>query len=1358
MNDKEQADGKDCVMFEVVVAKWPGSRDVAAVVERLKSLPEVEAVFPECTGAEVKLRVRTSPTALYPKIIEILQGELPAVQMTLRTRIFQIVHLQVEGLRCDGCARKVSAALENVPGVVRAHVLLGLKRARVALDRPVPVSALIQATNAVGKQVTLISKDVEMSCISDADDTSEALRYNCGCGEPSCVGALEPRLRGDAGVRVNREELDTMGCLVNPVGILDLSQPACGCGKRASTRACCSSKSLKTTTVDESATTEKTLKKEALQDKTNLVRTTFSVRGMSCATCVGAIETALRRLAGVQSASVTLLSQKATVTYDGNIVDAGRIQAYIESIGYGAELQSNETLTDGSASHPNRSGTVAGSDRMPLVLCFTDRLKADEAVAALQRTAVAKTFNLVEQKSTGEMDANAALPWWQALYRQWLCMRKRPAPRYALHIWPRDEQSITNISKNMEVSPEASQLNPYARIVAVLQSAGLGGSFDIKDAPNAAKSQDPAETLAARLHREALEWLGRFAFALVFTIPVLVISTVLMNLPTPPPSLRAQVGGSALQVGNLVALVLTTPVQFIAGYPFYRGSYYALLKRRRANMDVLVALSTSIAYFYSLILVILNGANVRFGSGPAFDTSALLITIIILGKWMETVAKRRAASGIESLYALQPQRAFLMARITQRSDDASCTNEGLNEVPQEPCERKPAAERDANPGHPPEPLTAGIHTAQAMESTSEPAVRTSDALPVSTGKSGSLPVASDEQYRGIGDIDAKLLDVGDIIGIKPGERFPADAIVLEGSSTADESMLTGESMRVPKGPGAIVYSGTVNGSHPLIVQATAVGADATLSQIIRLVEEAQAQRAPVEAIADGIAAVFVPGVLVIALVDFLVWMALAQSRVIPSSWYSGKGGPVPFALLFAISTLIIACPCALGLATPTVIMVATSLGAHLGVLFKSGIALEALRSVRCILFDKTGTLTMGRPAVTRHLLLQELEPSIEHGPSSSEREEALLLSIAAIEEHSEHLLARTLLDYIRQRIPDAVLPLARALHVEPGLGIQGIVADHTVHIGSSTWILQVCREPPTDFADTQAVPLEHIEQKLRAIEAGGATVVVAARNWVPQVAFAIEDPIRPESAAVITTLSKRLHISCWMVTGDQAAAAQRVAERVGIPTTRVIAGALPWQKAQAVRACVEAAERGKLPKAAVGSEPAPPVPWMIEALQAESPTQDNSSKKKAWRHRYRVAFVGDGLNDAPALATADVGVAMAAGTQVAAEAGQVVLMRDQLYDLLVAIDLSRAAFRRISLNYVWALGYNLAALPLAAGLFYPAWQQQVPPYIAAIAMAASSVCVTVSSILLELYRPARWCRLSSTVHSPALRSSKHERT
>lgn len=505
------------------------------------------------------------------------------------------------------------------------------------------------------------------------------------------------------------------------------------------------------------------------------------------------------------------------------------------------------------------------------------------------------------------------------------------------------------------------------------------------------------------------------------------------------------------------------------------------------------------------------------------------------------------------------------------------------------------------------------------------------------------------------DRPAAELEAGDRVRVFPGERLPADGVVLQGASAVDESMLTGEPLPAVKGPGERVVGGTLNGEGALLVLVDRVGEDTELAGIVRLVRQVETTRAPVQRLADRVAAVFVPVVLGIAALTFLGWMLL---------------GPEPrllVAVTTAVAVLVIACPCALGLATPTAIMVASGRGARLGALVTSAEAFERLASVRRILFDKTGTLTQGRPELVEVVELEEAA--------------ADLPLVAALEAHSEHPVARSLVSGLAARgIAASRAPVTDAAAL-PGRGMRGTVDGHRVVVGSPALI------------EDDGVDLNNHRTRIAALAARPATPIVAAVDSRVVAVLAVADPVRPEAASAVAALGAR-GIGTGLVTGDVPETAAVVAARIGIPAAAVVARCLPADKVREV-----------------------------QRLRAEL---DGSSG---------VAFVGDGLNDAPALAAADVGVALASGTDIAASAAGLVLSRPDLGILPDAVDLARATLRTIRWNLVWAFGYNVVGIPIAAGVLYPAAGVLLSPEIAAAAMAFSSVFVVTNSLRLARFRP-----------------------
>lgn len=608
-------------------------------------------------------------------------------------------------------------------------------------------------------------------------------------------------------------------------------------------------------------------------------------------------------------------------------------------------------------------------------------------------------------------------------------------------------------------------------------------------------------------------------------------------------------------------IALATPIQFIGGYPFYRGTYYAL-KGKSANMDVLVSLGTSAAYFYSLAIAFFHPAGHLY-----FETSALLITLVLLGKLLENISKGRASRAIRQLMELQPRTAKVI--------------------------------RD--------------------------------------GKEIELPTEE--------------VEIGDRIIIHPGERIPVDGIVLEGNSAVDESMLTGESIPVDKKSGDLLIGGTVNKFGVLIMEAGRVGKDTTLAQIIRLVQEAQGQKAPIQRLADTIASYFVPAVICIALGTFVVWYFIVDA------------GNLTRALMNAIAVLVIACPCALGLATPTSILVATGRGAEKGILIRGGEYLEKAHRLDTIVLDKTGTLTTGQLKLTDIVPVKNKKEERREGEEEEKKNHILLLSARA-EKRSEHPLARPIVQAAEEKGFSIEPP--QEFFVEPGKGIIALIDNQQILIIGNPRLLE---EHQIDLAPAQPT-LEKLARE------GKTSIVLAVDGQVYGV-LGIMDTIKENAAQVIKTLQEQ-GLEVWMITGDSTATAQAIAARAGI--ANFIAEVLPEDKA-----------------------------LEIEILKRKGKT---------------VAMVGDGINDAPALATADIGIAMGSGTDIAMETAAIVLMHSNLEGIINIINLSRATMRNIKQNLFWALLYNVISIPVAAIGF-------LNPVIAGGAMALSSVSVVMNALRLR---------------------------
>jgi Cu+-exporting ATPase len=619
-------------------------------------------------------------------------------------------------------------------------------------------------------------------------------------------------------------------------------------------------------------------------------------------------------------------------------------------------------------------------------------------------------------------------------------------------------------------------------------------------------------------------------------------------------------------INNYILLALDTPIQFIFGWRFYRGTYDAI-RNRMGNMDALIALGTSAAWIYSTAITLFPSF---FPSGGVyFDTAAVIVTLILIGRFLEHLSKRRASEAVRRLMDLRPRLARLL--------------------------------RDK----------------QEIE----------------------IPV--------------EQIQVGDIFIIRPGEKIPIDGKVVEGHSTVDQSMITGESIPIEKNLDDEVIGATINKTGLLKAEATKVGQDTALAQIIKLVEEAQIGRAPIQKIADRVAAYFVPAVIAIASVSAFYW------------YFIGKIG-LQFSLLAFVSVTVIACPCALGIATPAALLVGTSKGAQNGILIKGGDYLELARKLTTIVFDKTGTLTVGKPSVTDVISCGEFGMN------------TIVMLAASVEKGSEHPLAEAIEKEASSR---SLLLLDPVEFVAiPGKGVKARIEDKEVLLGNRKLMSEM------------AVSLLRIEETINRLEEEGKTVIFVAVNGELAGVIAATDTLKEYATEAIAELRK-MNIEVVMLTGDNGRTANAIGSALGIE--RVYAEVLPQQKAE-----------------------------VIETLQSE---------KKV------VAMVGDGINDAPALAKADVGIAIGSGTDIAKETGGIVLVKEDLRDVVTAIRLSRITVRKIKQNLFWAFSYNAALIPIAAGALVPflgAQVYDVLPFLAAGAMALSSVTVIINSLLLERFKPA----------------------
>jgi len=662
-------------------------------------------------------------------------------------------------------------------------------------------------------------------------------------------------------------------------------------------------------------------------------------------------------------------------------------------------------------------------------------------------------------------------------------------------------------------------------IIRAIEKAGYSARIATEEA-----QQQERERRAREYRKELLIFFG----SVVFTLPLVV-------------QMFAMLFGGSMFMPGWVSWILATPVQFYVGWRFYKGAYHAL-RGGAANMDVLVALGTTVAYVYSAVL------TAQGHKGAYFDSSATVITLIYMGKLLESNAKRRSSSALESL------------------------------------------------------AKHGAKTAHVIRDGAEV------------------------------DVAVEELRIGDMVRVRPGEKIPSDGTITDGTTFVDESFLTGESQPVVKEKGACIVGASVNQTSAFTMRVTKVGSETALAQVIRLVDQAQGSKAPVQRLADKISGIFVPVVLGIALLTFLLW---------------GIFGGWSHALLAGVAVLVIACPCSLGLATPTAIMVGTGVGAEHGILVKGGETLERAHKVTAVVFDKTGTITQGKPSVT------------DLWNADGVGEDELLTVAASLEAQSEHPLGAAVVAYAKDR--NISWRDAANVQAIPGKGIQGVVNGSSARIGNRSWM---------DESGVRGVPDEVLSQWQ---EAAKTAVIVSAGDRLLGI-MAIADAVKPDAQAAVATL-KNMGVEVWMITGDNARTARSVAHDVGIQN--VIAGVLPEHKAEKIS---ELKQQGKV-----------------------------------------VAMVGDGLNDAPALVAADVGIAMGTGTDVALEAADIALMNAKMMGVIDVLLLSKATMRKIRQNLFWAFFYNVIGIPLAAAGI-------LSPIIAGAAMALSSVSVVSNSLMLKRMR------------------------
>lgn len=1010
---------------------------------------------------------------------------------------------------------------------------------------------------------------------------------------------------------------------------------------------------------------------DAATDGPKYVGTVVAIEGMTCGACTSAVEGAFKDVTGIKNFSISLLSERAVIDHDPTVLSAEQIAEMIEDRGFGAtivETSELESEKPGAGSAELRSLhmiTTVGIEGMTCGACtsavesgfkdvdgmlkFNISLLAERAVITHDpaRLTAEQLVEIIEDRgfdakiisSQSETADATAQTTSTAQFKVYGVPNASAATELEEKI-----QALSGV-KSVKLSLATSRLTVTHQpdttglraIVEAVEETGYNALVADNDDNNA-----QLESLAKT--REINEWRRAFKTSVSFAIPVFLIGMII-PMCLPPLDFGSLQILPGLFLGDIICLVLTIPVQFGIGKRFYVSAFKSL-KHGSPTMDVLVVLGTSCAFFFSCVAMLISfffPPHTR--PSTIFDTSTMLITFITFGRFLENRAKGQTSKALSRLMSLAPSMATIYA----------------------------------------DPIAAE----KAAESWDSVAGNGEPKTPMADGN------AAEEKI-----IPTELIQVGDIVILRPGDKIPADGVLVRGETYVDESMVTGEAMPVQKRKGSFMIGGTVNGHGRVDLRVTRAGRDTQLSQIVKLVQDAQTTRAPIQRLADTIAGYFVPAILVLGLLTFVVWMVLSHALTNPPKIFQedASGGKIFVCVKLCISVIVFACPCALGLATPTAVMVGTGIGAENGILVKGGAALETTTKVTQVVLDKTGTITYGKMTVASMNIVSLWQ--------ENEWRRRLWWTIVGLAEMgSEHPVGKAVLGAARTElgldaegtiegsVGDFTAAVGRGISagVEPATSAER--KRYTVLVGNVKYL----RENKVDVPQAAIESSETINKNATAGKAGdsaGTTNIFIAIDGKYAGHLCLSDTIKEGAAAAIAVLQHRMGVKVAMVTGDQPSTAHAVAAAVGIPEDCVHAGVSPDQKQVIIR---QLRDQGEV-----------------------------------------VAMVGDGINDSPALATADVGIAMASGTDVAMEAADVVLMRpNELMDIPAALHLARSIFNRIKGNLAWACLYNVIGLPFAMGIFLP-FGFHLHPMAAGAAMAASSVSVVVSSLLLKFWQRPRW--------------------
>jgi P-type Cu+ transporter len=1022
-------------------------------------------------------------------------------------------------------------------------------------------------------------------------------------------------------------------------------------------------------------------------DTAHMATTIVKVDGMTCGACTSAVESGFQGVDGAGSVSVNLVMGRAVVQHDPQKLSAELIAEMIEDRGFDAEILSTNLpsiIRDATRKDTGKTATEKGIFRTTVsisgmtcgactsavevafkdvdgLLNFNVSLLAERAVITHDAMKL-PTEQIVEHIEDAGFDSkivtvegesdqpvNASLTAQLKVYGL-----ADGSAATDLESSLREKGGVNSAIINLSTTRATIVYNPsligLRALVEFIESSGYNAFVADQDDNNA-----QLESLAKT--KEIQEWRRSFYFSLLFTIPVFCTSMLI------PIFLPAFDFGSAtlipgLYLGDLVCLILTLPVQFGIGKRFYVSAYKSL-KHRSPTMDVLIILGTSAAFFFSIfvmIVAVLLSPHDR--PSTVFDTSTMLITFITLGRWLENRAKGKTSAALSQLMSLAPP----MAAIYDDPVAAEKAVQGWDETISPMSEKK-------------------------------------------EGRVVDQAIAFRHQALGQKVIPTELIQVGDVVILRPGDKVPADGTVIRGKSYVDESIITGEAMQILKKKGSDLIAGTVNQEGRVDFRVTRAGKDTQLSQIVNLVQEAQTNRALIQRLADKIAGMFVPAIISLALVTFTGWMILSYILPNPPHIFTDahSGGKFMVCLKLCISVVVFACPCALGLATPTAVMVGTGTGATHGILVKGGAVLETATKITHVMLDKTGTLTIGKMTVS--------EANIDQMWAFDDWRRKLWWSLVGLAEmSSEHPIGKAILRAAKHQLEieddeaidgsisnfENTVGKGIAVTVEPASNAKR--SRYQVLVGNAPFLSSKGISIPAGM-DTHSVqsvessPERGQPSRSKSRARSGVTCIHVAIESKYAGTLALSDEIKPTAPAAVAALHK-MDISTSLVTGDTYNTALSVAKLAGIPKTAIRASILPHQKQE-----------------------------LVAELKAQGEI---------------VAMVGDGVNDSPALACANVGIALSSGTDVAMEVSDIVLMRaDDLLNIPAALHLSKTIFRRIQTNLFLSCIYNVVGLPFAMGVFLP-FGLHLHPMAAGAAMAASSVTVVTNSLMLKFWKRPSW--------------------